>query len=1104
MKHKSPSGTNSDNRRTGDQLRRGGSWRKPLALIAAASMLAIVPAGAIANAADPASQTPVAAATATTTKATKATAPTADKEYLKLTLTRTDDLGSGPVEVGSRLTWSLGYENLTTDTAFTVYPTESSMDGVITPQSSTNKAPVCRWSSLKPQQKAECKGTSTNTFTYHVVTKDDIAKGFTPTATVVASSDVNGVNVLQTVKITGETVKVNEPTVPDGKEHIKVTLKRTDSLGSTVKAGDKLTYEFTMTNLTDQQVVAYPSASNMTKVDEPSAPNASCRSVLQPNASGTCGFGYHVVTAEDVIGRSYTPKSTWRATKNREGTQVLQVDFDVNGETVTVEGPKADAASTPADRNDGTPIALATDKQIKDEWYRIPALAEAPNGWLLAAWDLRPTGGDAPGPNSIVQRISKDGGKSWETVRYVAQGYNVNDKTNRKYGYSDPSYVVDRETGKVFLFFVKSYDQGYFGSVQGVEDVRNVLQAVVVESGDNGQTWSEPRNITKDITKGRETQWKSRFASSGAGIQLRYGEHKGRLIQQYAVRTVGNANVAVSVYSDDHGKTWHAGNPVDGMNMDENKVVELSDGRVMLNSRPGAKGYRRVAISSDGGVNYTNLHDDKNLPDPNNNAQITRAFPDAPEGSAKAKILLYSSAGPDVRSNGLVRISFDDGTTWSAGKLFKSGYMAYSVITALSDAAGGGYGLFYEGAGMAYTHVSLAWLGYLTAAASGSATLTLDAGADKVGADGATVTVPVTVTNDADADYTSVTLTPSGLPSGWSAAPVTIGGGLKKGAKTTVDVAVKVPAGVTADTKATFVLKLTGRWAQSNDTLTGIADGTATVSVVAGSDPAPEPTEPTIASIGASLKAGDGKYVVGDTFAGVTVTAFMSDGTERELAADDVTVAGSYFGEGGDADLTKPFERAGEVQIVVRLKADPTKEDTFTVTVAEKTVTPDPEPNPGPSVPGLSDLTESNRVADLVPVDSMVAGGTVTLRVGSAHAGRVVVVFLDSAGVVRSRGNVTVGADGLVEAIAPEIAGSYRVAVSTAGGALLWDAVSVTAKSETPTPTPTPKPQPTPAPTAPSKRPAVADTGASVAVVAAVSVALLAAAGGVVFARRRA
>ena len=108
-------------------------------------------------------------------------------------------------------------------------------------------------------------------------------------------------------------------------------------------------------------------------------------------------------------------------------------------------------------------------------------------------------------------------------------------------------------------------------------------------------------------------------------------------------RTTGS-NAAVSVYSDDHGKTWQAGNPVTGMLMDENKVVELSDGRVMLNSRPGnGSGYRRVAISEDGGVNYGTVKNETQLPDPNNNAHITRAFPNAPEGSAKAKVLvLYS------------------------------------------------------------------------------------------------------------------------------------------------------------------------------------------------------------------------------------------------------------------------------------------------------------------------------------------------------------------------------------------------------------------------------------------------------------------------------
>ena len=52
------------------------------------------------------------------------------------------------------------------------------------------------------------------------------------------------------------------------------------------------------------------------------------------------------------------------------------------------------------------------------------------------------------------------------------------------------------------------------------------------------------------------------------------------------------------------------------------------------------------------------------------------------------------------------------------------------------------------------------WLGYLTATASGTATVKEGEG---------TLTAPVTVTNDGLTDYTNVTVTPTGLPSGWSA-----------------------------------------------------------------------------------------------------------------------------------------------------------------------------------------------------------------------------------------------------------------------------------------------------------------------------------------------
>ena len=99
------------------------------------------------------------------------------------------------------------------------------------------------------------------------------------------------------------------------------------------------------------------------------------------------------------------------------------------------------------------------------------------------------------------------------------------------------------------------------------------------------------------MTAGHEGEWFTRFASSGEGIQLRYGAHAGRLIQQYAVANSGTTSLmAVSVYSDDHGATWKPGTPTEG-SADENKVVELSDGRLLLNSRTQGTAGQRLELS---------------------------------------------------------------------------------------------------------------------------------------------------------------------------------------------------------------------------------------------------------------------------------------------------------------------------------------------------------------------------------------------------------------------------------------------------------------------------------------------------------------------------
>ncbi|MFJ2662421.1 sialidase family protein [Arthrobacter koreensis] len=361
--------------------------------------------------------------------------------------------------------------------------------------------------------------------------------------------------------------------------------------------------------------------------------------------------------------------------------------------------------------------------------YRIPALSYLGNGVVVAAWDGRPNNAaDSPNPNSIVMRRSTDGGATWDAQRTILAG-NLDTANNGagKFGYSDPSFVYDAETGTLFLFSVYSKNAGYASSTFGNDDAnRNIISAQVSESSDGGLSWGTPRLITSIVKPGSSTtnpqpgDVRSMFASSGEGIQLRYGPHAGRLIQQFAgdVRQADGTNAiqAYSVYSDDHGATWIKGANV-GTRMDENKTVELSDGRVMLNSRSNnaADNARKVAISTDGGASYGPVTLDTALTDPANNAAIARLFPDAPAGSADAKKLIFTNANnPDSRQNVSARVSCDDGATWGVPRTIRSGFSAYSTVTRLES---GQIGVLYESSysnGIMFAKFSDSWLNSCT------------------------------------------------------------------------------------------------------------------------------------------------------------------------------------------------------------------------------------------------------------------------------------------------------------------------------------------------------------------------------------------------------
>ena len=306
---------------------------------------------------------------------------------------------------------------------------------------------------------------------------------------------------------------------------------------------------------------------------------------------------------------------------------------------------------------------------------RIPSLLTAADGTLLAFCEGRQQRGDHA-CNSIVCKRSADSGRTWEPAVAIAD--EGGDSLN------DPSAVLDRRNGRIVLHYTR-FVEGYHTdkAVPGYDDP-HAARNYVIHSDDGGATWSAPLEITRAV---KRPDVRCAVTTCGVGIQLRRGAHTGRLV--HAVYQFGGPSERASyvIYSDDGGQTWERGEaaPVaDAEWTGEPQVVELTDGRVMLNARTRAK-RRFVAVSEDGGVTFSELLPDEALIDPACQGAILRCGD--PLDGAPSQIAFSNAASQTERANGTVRLSLDEGATWPIGRTIYAGSFAYSCLAVLSDGA---------------------------------------------------------------------------------------------------------------------------------------------------------------------------------------------------------------------------------------------------------------------------------------------------------------------------------------------------------------------------------------------------------------------------------
>lgn len=305
--------------------------------------------------------------------------------------------------------------------------------------------------------------------------------------------------------------------------------------------------------------------------------------------------------------------------------------------------------------------------------HRIPALAVTTKGTILALCDARiKLGDDLPNNIDLALRRSFDLGMTWTPIQFIADFPGTE-------GAGDASLLVDRDTGRIWVFYV--YGPEGIGSRQSQPGLDGpTLQLHLIHSDDDGATWSKATNLNPMV---KDPAWKAAWSSPGSGFQAR----SGRLY--FPLSQVSDASYSRMIYSDDHGKSWSITPPM-SRGTNESMVVELDDGRLMANMR-GSKKERTVAISNDQGQSWEPMSGHETLIGPQCQASFIR-YSSVSNGDDRNR-LLFSNPASTKRENMTVRLSYDEGKTWPISKTIYPGKADYSSLAVLPD---GTVGMFYE------------------------------------------------------------------------------------------------------------------------------------------------------------------------------------------------------------------------------------------------------------------------------------------------------------------------------------------------------------------------------------------------------------------------
>jgi Neuraminidase (sialidase) len=282
---------------------------------------------------------------------------------------------------------------------------------------------------------------------------------------------------------------------------------------------------------------------------------------------------------------------------------------------------------------------------------------------------------------------------------------------DKKEVWTNPAPLVDKQTGRIFIFYALSE-----GLVNG-ENLQRYTKVFYKFSDDEGLNWSNRVEVTGILNsredgfpnKDRDGNWITDFnkfpcdflgrafhmPGPGHGIQLSNGRLLLQVWNRTALGTLKKGEISLderrygisTIYSDDHGETWKYGSSFahNGLNGSESRIAELQNGDIYLNTRyvKEKNSHRMIAYSYDKGITWGDFQIDQNFPLSNTCDAGLIAFKDEKQNKT---LLLYSkNESPEGRKNLVIRLSSDRGKSWPISKIIDEGPAQYSDLAVLPD-----------------------------------------------------------------------------------------------------------------------------------------------------------------------------------------------------------------------------------------------------------------------------------------------------------------------------------------------------------------------------------------------------------------------------------